>query len=113
MVGPGWGDVLWGDGGSAPGGAFELGNRLPDGSEVWIRGAFLEVERDRRLVYSWRLAPDAPLERVTVELRPAVGGTLVHVVHQWIPTIQARDGHLAGWRGCLDGLVELLGPPAG
>jgi glutathione S-transferase len=96
-----------------PGGAFELGNRLPDGSEVWIRGAFLEVEPDRRLVYSWRLAPDAPEERVTVDLRPAVGGTLVHVAHVWIPTEQARDGHMGGWQGCLDGLVALLGDAAG
>src|SRR5947207_2513630 len=47
------------------GGAYRIGNELPDGAVVWISGEFELVDSPRRLVYSWRVG-DEPASRVSV-----------------------------------------------
>ncbi len=91
------------------GGAYRIGNRFQDGRVVWIVGAFQAVEPPTKLVYSWRLEPGPErLERVTVHFEPRNGATEVIVVHDRIPTRNAREGHAAGWDGCLERLAELV-----
>jgi uncharacterized protein YndB with AHSA1/START domain len=88
------------------GGRYRIGNRLPDGSQIWISGEFEQVVPPHRLVYTWRTEDDAPAERVTVRFESRDGATEVIVVHERIATAPLRDGHQQGWQGCLDGLVE-------
>ena len=90
------------------GGAYAIANQTPHGV-VWIRGEFVEVEPPDRLVYTWGLGGADPDERVTVTFTASSGGTDVAVVHEHIPSQEAHDQHNAGWQGCLDGLVELVG----
>lgn len=85
------------------GGAYRLGNELPDGRVVWIAGTFERIEPPHELVYSWRIG-DEPESRVTVRFEPNPRGTEVIVLHERIASTAARDEHLAGWTGCLDGL---------
>jgi len=64
------------------------------------------------LVFTWRVTPsvterDAP-ERVTVRFEPGGEWTKVVVVHERIPNRAVRDGHIAGWRDCLDGLETFV-----
>jgi uncharacterized protein YndB with AHSA1/START domain len=100
------------------GGRLRLGNKLPDGNVMWIVGEFEAVVPPSRLVYSWQLGPekDPPLapanarERVTVRFEPRDIGTEVIIVHERLADMAAREGHEAGWFGCLDGLAELLEP---
>jgi uncharacterized protein YndB with AHSA1/START domain len=94
------------------GGAYRIGNLLPDGSTLWILGAFEVVEPPRRIVYTWRVEGKAPAaserSRVTVHFEPHDGGTEVIVVHERIDTEATRADHEKGWNGCLENLEGLL-----
>ncbi len=91
------------------GGRYRIGNRLPDGSELWIGGLFETINRPRLLVYSWVLEhkPDNG-ERVSVHFEPRGDATEVIVVHERIADEATRQGHVDGWEGCLDGLERMF-----
>jgi uncharacterized protein YndB with AHSA1/START domain len=95
------------------GGRYRLANALDDGRVLFIHGEFEVIERPRRLVYSWALEPGpATPERVTVRFEPrADDGTEVIVVHEHIADERTRDGHDAGWIGCLERLADIVGGP--
>jgi uncharacterized protein YndB with AHSA1/START domain len=86
-----------------PGGQFTL-----DINGVPVRGAFVEVDRPRRLTISWghagsyRLPPGASTLEVT--FAPADGGTRVSIVHRDLPEPEAEQ-HAAGWEHFLARLV--------
>ena len=89
------------------GGRYRIGNRLPDGSLLWIVGEFEAVEPPHRLVYTWRLESVAErVERVTVRFERREAGTEVVVTHARIATEAERDRHRHGWEGCLAGLAR-------
>ena len=85
-----------------PGGEFTL-----DINGVPVRGAYIEVDRPRRLAISWghagsdRLPPGASTVEVT--FTPAGSGTLVSVVHRGLPE-PAAEPHGAGWAHFLERL---------
>lgn len=89
------------------GGAYLIGNRLPDGREVVITGVFEEIEVPHRLVYSWSMGTGEH-SRVTVRFEPRGAATEVIIEHERIPDEATRTGHEHGWFGCLDGLGALL-----
>jgi uncharacterized protein YndB with AHSA1/START domain len=94
------------------GGRYRLANQLADGNTVWITGVFDQIQRPHKLVYTWAHEPlgeDTEHTRVTVRFEPRGKGTEVIVVHERFATRASRDRHAAGWEGCLDGLVRLLG----
>lgn len=88
------------------GGTYWIGNQLPDGAIVDIRGEFLEIDCPKRLVYTWHVGEptQAPAEQVTVRFQAERNGTRVVVTHDRIASAAMRDQHLQGWQGCLDGL---------
>ncbi len=91
------------------GGAYRIGNELPDGRILWIHGEFELVEPPHRLVYSWRLG-DEPVSRVTVRFAAIEErSTEVVIHHERIHSAAARDEHEDGWIGCLDGLARWAG----
>jgi len=91
------------------GGAYRIGNRLPDGSEIWIVGVFEIVERPHRLTYSWRLeGSDGEPERVTVRFEQRGTDTEVIVTHERVANETLRDQHQQGWHGCLEGLARYI-----
>lgn len=92
------------------GGAYRIGNRLPDGSDVWIHGVFEVVERPTRLVYTWNVG-ESSNERVSVrfeERSTSPVTTEVIVVHERIVSAEAKESHEAGWLGCARGLAAFL-----
>jgi uncharacterized protein YndB with AHSA1/START domain len=91
------------------GGDYRIGNRLPDGMEIWIVGTFSVVDRPKRLVYSWLIEKmQGQAETVTVRFEPRGGATEVIIVHEKIPNQAAKEQHAVGWEGCLDGLAEFI-----
>jgi uncharacterized protein YndB with AHSA1/START domain len=99
------------------GGAYRIGNRLPDGSVLWISGEFEVVEPPSRLVYTWLVEGKAALHDrslVTVRFEAREGGTEVIIVHERIDSEETSRDHEGGWTGCLDGLESLFsGAPRG
>jgi uncharacterized protein YndB with AHSA1/START domain len=91
------------------GGRYRIANQFPDGKVLWISGEFETIERPHRLVYTWRVGPEAAaVERVTVTFEARGEQTEVIVMHERIPTQAMSDMHEQGWVGCLDGLVDYL-----
>jgi uncharacterized protein YndB with AHSA1/START domain len=81
--------------------------------ESWMGGEFREIERDRRIVFTfaWEDGRDQPgvdtLVTVTFEERD---GRTVQTFHQ-APFLQveARDAHIGGWNQCFDHEQAYLG----
>jgi uncharacterized protein YndB with AHSA1/START domain len=94
------------------GGTYRIANQGPDGSTMWITGTFNLVDRPRELAYTWAMEPidpDTDYSLVEVSFAEADDGTLVTVAQSQIASPEAREIHLQGWIGCLEGLDELLG----
>jgi uncharacterized protein YndB with AHSA1/START domain len=92
------------------GGAFSFVD-LRDGEEVDHVGEYLEIDRPRRLVFTWsvpKLSPDA--DRVIVEIEPLESGcelTLTCELHpNWAEYVPQTE---KGWTMLVDAIAEVLG----
>jgi uncharacterized protein YndB with AHSA1/START domain len=91
----------WGEGSSVdprPGGALRI--RYPNG--VVASGEVVEIVPLERVLFTFGYeGADKPIppggSRVIVLLEEAPHGTLVHLRHE-LPTAEARDAHVPGWR---------------
>lgn len=110
----------WGPGPGEPVAAAELDVRVggrfrivfggPDGTAHEVQGVYKEVERNRRLVFTWTWPRSTPEREslVTIELRPARGGTDLLFRHERLFDEKVRDDHERGWSSSLDKLAHYL-----
>jgi uncharacterized protein YndB with AHSA1/START domain len=98
-------------------GAFDVCMRAPDGEEHWMRGTFVEVAPNARLVIDAHVTDTAgdPLftTRTEVDFSDAAGGTKMDIVQTYTfidPSIAAPmvGGAAEGWRTTLDKLAKSL-----
>jgi uncharacterized protein YndB with AHSA1/START domain len=109
-VQPARGVVLRMDIDARVGGSFRVVD-LRDGQQVEHVGEYLEIDRPRRLVFTWGVPrPSANRDRVAVEVVPRGGGCELTVTHAM------RSGHAEhaaraeqGWSVTLDALAATLG----
>jgi uncharacterized protein YndB with AHSA1/START domain len=93
------------------GGAYRLGLQRPDADPFYATGTYREIQRPRRLVFTWRWEPDtmkAGETLVTVELREKDGKTEVVLTHERFPSAEVRDEHRKGWTECLERLGGVI-----
>ena len=105
--GPDDGPVLFAQSDARVGGRYRVRFRMLDGTEHESSGEYLEVEKPRRLVMSWRWVEGGggPGEsRLEFHLRPIGEGTELTLVHAQLPTDESARGHEQGWSGALDKL---------
>lgn len=92
-----------------PGGRFRMTMRTGQIAE----GTFLEVEPERRIVFTWGwkghdLVPPGS-STVEIDLVPDGDGTLLRLTHRGLPTVEELDLHAAGWRHYLARLGVVAG----
>jgi uncharacterized protein YndB with AHSA1/START domain len=78
-----------------------------------VGGVYREVDRPRRLVYTWRWEGDAGLHPgheslVTVDFVDAGDGTTVVLEHSGLASDESRVRHEAGWTGTFDNLATRI-----
>jgi uncharacterized protein YndB with AHSA1/START domain len=81
-----------------PGGLFRMNVR----GDGFASGRFVEIEPDRRIVFTWGWeTPDSPVRpgssTVEVELIPDGAETIVRLVHRDLPP-EAFESHRQGWQ---------------
>jgi uncharacterized protein YndB with AHSA1/START domain len=78
----------------------------PSYGERHMGGRYVEIERDRRIVYThvWRDSFEfAGVETlVTVTFRDHGGKTIQTFHQQRFKDVDARDAHIVGWSECFD-----------
>jgi len=96
-----------------PGGGWRMCIRnAADGSEHWARGAYREIDRPARLVFSfaWEEPVGVPGHDTVVTVSFADHGDKTEMTfHQAVlRSVSERDGHVAGWQGTFDGQSAYL-----
>lgn len=92
------------------GGRWHMTMGTPGNRELTGWGEFCEVDRPRRIVYTWNWAPD-PVGRetiVTVDFLEHDRGTEIVIRHQGFPAARARDQHRGGWVDCLSAMAIIF-----
>jgi len=91
-----------------PGGAFNL--VMSSGSSIReVSGAYLQIERPRKLVFTWSgPLTDHVTTLVTVELHPRGDETDLVLTHERLPTSAMFEGHTKGWGQILHHLAEAV-----
>lgn len=89
------------------GGRFILTERR-DGVDVEHLGEYLEIDRPRRLVFSFAVPEfSAEATRVTVVITPSGGGCELVLTHEGVLT-DFEDRTVSAWTGMLEGLAGSL-----
>ena len=92
------------------GGWFIITDSRPDG-DVEHAGQYLEIDRPRRLVFSFNLpAVSGDFDRVCVDIHPAYGGCELVLTHELKPRWAGYKARTeAGWSRMLDQLARVIG----
>jgi uncharacterized protein YndB with AHSA1/START domain len=83
------------------GGSFRI-VMVDDGSSMLHSGTYREIDRPRRLVFTWSSAATQFRDSiVTVTFEPSADSTVVEIHQVGLPSEEARAGHNAGWSDAL------------
>jgi uncharacterized protein YndB with AHSA1/START domain len=105
---PGLGEMLRVEIDARVGGTFWLVQRRESG-EAQHTGEYLEIERPRRLVFTWRTPPAEDVSRVIIEIQPLGDGCELTLTHQMDPRWESFiDRAEAAWRKMVDAIARLL-----
>ena len=110
----------WGPGNNEPvsvaeldvrvGGRFRIVFGGAQGTDHEVAGIYKEVDRPRKLVFTW-CWPNSTPERVslvTILFVPSAGGTELVFRHEQFFDQAAADGHKRGWTASLDRLDQYI-----
>jgi uncharacterized protein YndB with AHSA1/START domain len=90
------------------GGKFNFTDRR-DGEDIEHVGEYVEIDRPRRLVFTFAVPKFSPLAtRVTIDIVPLAAGCELTLTHEGVLPEYAERAP-AGWTMILDGLAAALG----
>jgi uncharacterized protein YndB with AHSA1/START domain len=91
------------------GGRYRIVMREFDGNEHKVVGVYKEIEKSKRIAFTWGWEGSSDAETlVTVELRKKGAGTELTLTHSKFADDKARDMHNQGWMGCIGRLENLF-----
>lgn len=90
------------------GGRYRIQMHLSDGREIPVEGEFKTVDRPRTLVFTWGWALSEGSTLVRLVFKPVEGGTELTLIHEGLPTAEAREGHGKGWNSALNKLSRYV-----
>lgn len=90
------------------GGRYRIQMHLSDGRELPVEGEFKTVDRPRTLVFTWGWALSEGTTLVRLAFRAVDGGTELTLIHEGLPTQEARDGHGKGWNSVFNKLARFV-----
>ena len=73
--------------------------------ENWQGGVYQEIDRDRRIVFTftWDAGPAAAIETVVTVTFAEANGQTIQTFHQTpFANVERRNSHVTGWSGLLD-----------
>jgi uncharacterized protein YndB with AHSA1/START domain len=88
-----------------PGGAWRACISSPTQGDSWHGGVFREIERDRRIVFSfaWDAGPAAGVDTVITVTFAEQQGMTIQTFHQTpFASVERRDSHVVGWSLLID-----------
>ncbi len=88
------------------GGGFTINERRGETLATHF-GAYLEIDRPHRLVFTFSVSADVPETRVAVDVEPAPGGCRLTLTHEGV-WADYEERTRAGWTMILDGLARAL-----
>ncbi len=83
------------------GGMFRITMRTDAGQTLVCHGVYREVERPRRIAFTWNSHLHTE-SLVTIELRQVAEGTELRLIHSGLPSDELRTAHYQGWVGCVE-----------
>jgi len=87
------------------GGRYAFTERRPDMGDVRHVGEYLEIDRPRRLVFTFGVPQlDPRMSTVTIEIAAAADGCVLTLTNDGVPP-DYLDGNRDGWTRILDGLL--------
>lgn len=97
-----------------PGGFWRFLMMAADGEGFHHFGTYLEIDRPRRLAFSWASEEQVVgwrdefgnPTRVTIDFEPRDGGVEVRITHEDLQTQAARKALTGGWSGGLERLAD-------
>lgn len=91
------------------GGQFRVVMQAPDVDEGWPHtGEYLEIDRARRLRFTWVSLYSQEDSEVTLDLTPRDAGTELKLTHIRFPNQESRDNHKGGWARIIEALEGAL-----
>lgn len=90
------------------GGRYRIQMHLSDGREIPVEGEFQVVDRPKSLVFTWGWALSHGSTTVRLTFKPVKDGTELTLIHEGLPTPDAREGHGRGWNSALNKLGRFV-----
>ena len=91
------------------GGRYRIEMREPGGKVHICAGEYVTVDAPRRLAFTWAWETgDGEETLVEVSLRAVATGCELSLRHSRFSNEQRREGHRAGWEGCLGRLPSCI-----
>jgi uncharacterized protein YndB with AHSA1/START domain len=90
------------------GGRYKIFMRTPDGANPTVGGVYREIERHRRLVFTWTWEHDKQETLITLNFRAVGKKTEMTLLHENFANTERRDSHKHGWTGSFEKLAECL-----
>lgn len=95
-----------------PGGAWRTVIRIPDGTELPVSGAYREIRRPDRLVFTWAWEDDKGQRghetEIALSFEPSGAGTRMRLEQRRFESAESRDQHRMGWSSSFDDLERFL-----